>query len=118
VYTSADRYENPTDQCGYGIPNFEIALDNYTSATASLNERLEATLKIYPNPVATVFSVYGMQGALKDGNIQIFDLLGKRVFQRKKMTLNKMNISFLENGIYFSRISKENKYRTLKIIKK
>jgi hypothetical protein len=117
VYTSADRYQNSTDQHGYGIPNFEIALNSYIASTASIDEDFVKDSKVYPNPVATVFSIDGIQGAVKEYNIQVFDVLGKQVFQQKEVDLNTMNISFLESGIYVVRISRKNQYKTLKIIK-
>lgn len=117
VYASADRYENPTDQHGYGIPNFEIALNSYISSTASLKEDFINNIKVYPNPVATAFNVDGLEGVLKEYKIQIFDPLGKQVFQQKEVVLKMKNISFLESGIYFVRISRENQYKTIKIIK-
>jgi serine protease AprX len=117
VYASADRYENPTDQHGYGIPNFEIALNSYISSTASLKEDFINNIKVYPNPVATEFNVDGLKGVLKEYKIQVFDPLGKQVFQQKEVVLKMKNISFLESGMYFVRISRENQYRTIKIIK-
>ena len=117
MYASADRYENPTDQHGFGIPNFEIALNSYISSTASLKEDFINNIKVYPNPVATAFNVDGLEGVLKEYKIQIFDLLGKQVFQQKEVVLKMKNISFLESGIYFVRISRENQYKTIKIIK-
>lgn len=117
VYASADRYENPTDQHGYGIPNFEIALNSYISSTASLKEDFINNINVYPNPVATAFNVDGLEGVLKEYKIQIFDPLGKQVFQQKEVVLKMKNISFLESGIYFVRISRENQYKTIKIIK-
>jgi hypothetical protein len=117
VYASADRYENPTDHHGYGIPNFEIALNSYISSTASVDEGFFKEGKIYPNPVVTVFSIHGIEGALKEYNIQVFDVLGKQVFQQKEVALNRMDISFLKSGIYFVHVSKKKQNRILKIIK-
>ena len=117
VYASADRYENPTDQHGYGIPNFEIALQKYTSSTASLEGIFISSLKVYPNPVKSTFSFDGLEGVLKDYNIQIFDVLGKKVFEQKEKIVNTIQISFLENGIYFVNVSKENQFKIIKILK-
>jgi hypothetical protein len=101
VYASANRYENSTDQHGYEIPNFEIALNSYISSTVSLHQSLRHTIKVYPNPVGTKFNIHGLAGALKEYKIQVFDPLGNQVFQQKEVVLNMKNISFLESGLHF-----------------
>ncbi|TXD45914.1 S8 family serine peptidase [Polaribacter sp. IC073] len=116
VYTSANTYSNPTDQYGYGIPDFEIALNKYIGSTASLQEASLERVKISPNPVTTIFKIEGFLGNRKGYKMQIFDVLGKQVLQKETL-LNEVEISFLETGLYFLKISKENQYRTIKIIK-
>ncbi|WP_299665573.1 S8 family serine peptidase [uncultured Polaribacter sp.] len=116
VYESADRFSNPEAQFGYGIPNFELAFNNYV-ASLSIEENLLEIVKITPNPISTTFKIEGIQSNFKNYTLQIFDLLGKQVFQQKQIFSDDLNISFLENGIYFLRISKGNQYKTIKIIK-
>ncbi|AUC84511.1 peptidase S8 [Polaribacter sp. ALD11] len=117
VYRSADRYANPTDQYGYGIPDFEVALNNYIGSTASLEEEYLQTIKILPNPIITIFNIDGVQGEIKEYKIQIFDILGKKVFQQNNVISNEIDISYLEKGVYFVKVSKENKNKTIKVIK-
>ena len=56
VYESADRYSNPLDQYGYGIPNFEVAFNNYISSLSVLDERINS-LNVYPNPIKDKFLI-------------------------------------------------------------
>lgn len=117
VYESADRFLNPTEQYGYGIPNFETALKNYIASTAAVNENFLESIKMYPNPTSNSFYIDGFEGDTKDYKIQLFDILGKKVYQQKQLQTKDINISFLENGIYILKISKENLHKTIKIIK-
>ena len=53
IYKSADKYSSPTDQYGYGIPNFEIAYNSYFVSTASVEENILESINVYPNPILT-----------------------------------------------------------------
>lgn len=70
-------------------------------------------LKIYPNPVKNLFSITGNETI---NQIEIFDLLGKRVFIKKE-TQENINISFLPKGIYILKITGNKGVSSFKIIK-
>ena len=116
VYKSSDKYANPSDQYGYGIPNFEVALNTYI-ASLTIEKSILNSINISPNPITTIFNIDGVLGALNMYEIKVLDVLGKQVFHQKEAISNQIDISFLENGVYFIRVSKENKYKTFKIIK-
>ena len=116
VYESADKYNNPLDQYGYGIPNFEIALNKYISVFNVEGNQLGA-LKIYPNPTNNNFTISIDNYFLNDFTIQIFNILGKKVLENVNSNSNKVDISFLESGVYILKIKKENQQKTLKLIK-
>lgn len=118
VYESADRFSNPTAQHGYGIPNFEMALNNYIGSTGSVENHFFENLKIAPNPVLNTFKIEGFKGSLQDYDFQIFNVLGKMVYQQQKLTNNTLDISTLEKGLYLLKISNNNFQKTIKIIKK
>lgn len=117
LYASADRFTTPTEQHGYGIPNFEVALNAYLAATASVTSEMFATLKVVPNPVLTIFTIEGFLDDGKGYRISIFDVLGKSVISKKEIISKNVDISFLKSGIYYAKISKENKFKTVQIIK-
>ena len=72
-------------------------------------------LSLYPNPVSNG-KVYITSKNDLDKEIIIFDVLGKKVFESKFE--NKINISNLNQGVYFiTLISNENEKFTKKIIK-
>jgi len=117
VYQSSDKYNNPEDQYGYGIPNFETALNFYIGSTGSVNTNFFSELKVYPNPVKNRFSLSFKNGFLNDFNIQIYTVLGKKVFEKRKINSKVVDVSILENGVYMLKISNANHYKTLKLIK-
>lgn len=116
VYKSADRYNNPTDQYGYGIPNFEKALDFYIS-TGSLEDTILYKLMVYPNPVNDSFELSSDIGTLTDFNLQVYNVLGKKVLGKVNFNSKFVNVSKLETGIYLLKIQKGNQQKTLKLIK-
>ena len=111
VYESADKYSNPLDQYGYGIPNFEVALNSYITRTASVEDNLLSQLTIFPNPVENIFSIQN----LNDFEISIYNILGKKVSFKKN--LNSIDISILNKGIYLLKLQKGNQQKTIKLIK-
>jgi serine protease AprX len=116
LYKSADRYNSPTNQYGYGIPNFEIAFTNYSSAS-TIDETFLNAIKVSPNPVTTFFEIEGLQGDLKEYKLKLYNVLGKVVYQLKEITTNTIDVSHLKKGLYLLKISKENLEKTTKIIK-
>ncbi|QOD61178.1 S8 family serine peptidase [Polaribacter haliotis] len=116
IYTSANKYSNPTAQMGYGIPNFQEAFALYKSSL-SVEDIFFKDLKIVPNPISINFNIEGIQDNLKDLKIHIFDILGKQVYQQNKDLSKEINISTLAKGIYFLRIEKGINLKTIKIIK-
>lgn len=114
IRKSADKYTNPTNQEGFGIPNFERA---YKTTLSIENLKNDLDIVIYPNPITFNFNIDGISDDLKNYQLQVLDVLGKQVFQQNQILSKEIDISSLENGMYFLRISKENKQQTIKIIK-
>ena len=118
VYESADKYNNPLDQYGYGIPNFEVALNNYIGSTAKVYDSMLSKLIIYPNPTAESFTISTEIVTLNEFKVQVFNILGKKVLEKVNPNSRTVDISFLESGIYMLKISNENQHKRLKLIKK
>lgn len=114
VYVSADRYKNPTNQYGYGIPNFEVAYNLY--ATSSVNDNQISKIIISPNPAYDFLTISALNIST-DTSLQVFNLLGKKVFQKNKITSTKIDISNLESGIYLLKFQQGTEQKTIKLIK-
>lgn len=81
VQRSADRYQQPDDHYGYGIPNFRIA---HTILHDKREERLQAKLKnsfitAYPVPFKQQFTLFLQAPATAKANMRLIDISGKTV---------------------------------------
>ena len=111
VRESANHYNNPTDQMGYGIPNFEVA---YNDLLAVEDVSSENTVSIYPNPASGILNI---QSEKRIRQIQLISVEGKIV--KKYASANQLDIHLLPNGIYILKIQLENgKTEVRKMVKK
>mgnify|MGYP000585215442 CR=1 FL=1 len=115
IRESADRYNNPDEQYGNGIPNFETA---YATVLNVDKESFIDATTIYPNPITTSFTLKMNTNDLSGIGIQIFNIIGKKVYQESNLTSKTINVSALNSGIYILKIMSETKQKTIKLIKK
>ncbi len=113
IRDSSDKINNPTDQYGYGIPDFEAAYNSVLSVTHFDDF---SKIKIFPNPTKDFFTISN-NISLDNFSVQVFNIIGKKILEQSKLTSNKMDISALQKGIYLLKIQKGNQQKTLKLIK-
>ena len=113
IRAAADRFSNPTAQEGYGVPNFEIAY----STVLSLNNFDLVNFRVYPNPVKQFFTVLSIGSDLKEVSLKIYNVLGKKVLEKKELISSKIDVSNLGKGVYLLKIQKGNQQKTVKLIK-
>lgn len=91
-----------------------IEFEEYsTSFTASLGDALNNNIHIYPNPAQDFVFI---DNASIDDNINVFNVVGKRVMSFKIETENQqVDITELKSGIYFLRL---NNGQATKLLKK
>jgi len=76
------------------------------------------SLSIYPNPTENNITINTKNNSLQDATLEIFDLLGKRIFIEKlNQKMNKINIENYNSGIYLLKFSNNKGTKTYKIIK-
>lgn len=116
VRESADRYNNPTDEMGYGIPNFSNALT--AIQTLGIEDQMHRKLfSVYPNPVVNELNISFPENIGK-ATIAVYNVLGKKIMEQEVTSeTNKMNLSHLNSGVYLVSITAENKTSGFKIIK-
>ena len=114
IRQSADRFDNPTPQFGYGIPDFQLALD---LARLSIKGNDVPSFLVYPNPVSDNLQISFPSG-LNEARIILFDILGQSIFEQT-ISDSKASISLasLNSGIYFYRIQANSLTQSGKIIK-
>lgn len=92
------------------------AQENKDSALASKQEQPFENLNVYPNPVANG-KIYISSKSLTPKDIEIYDVLGKRVMQTTLST-KELNIAALNPGVYIIKIKDGEQRATRKLIVK
>jgi len=113
ITQSADRYAAPTNQYGYGIPDFNLALSQGLSITSfSKNDFV-----VYPNPTSDSVSISFPEG-LDKGTINLYTDLGQNVLKIKISSQSPtFSLKSLDKGIYFYKIESNGQFQSGKIIK-
>lgn len=107
---NSSLYPNHTDPMGYGILNFNKSLTVAQLATAENNT--DNSIKIYPNPVKSVFTVSTSE---KIVSVELYDVLGRKVQTLSNTASN--NIEKVGKGVYFVKIKTAKNEYIEKIIK-
>ena len=109
-----DRYDNPDDRTGYGIPNFYQC---YLDHTYGVGENVKPEVLVYPNPTTGELRVES--GEWKVESVEVFDIYGRKSSSHHLITSssNQINTSHLPAGVYFLKIAAETGIITKKIIK-
>lgn len=94
---------------------FALFIDDVTiNAQSSVADHTTSTFSIYPNPATTVLNV-NVEGY---NTLEIVNLLGQTVYTANATSNMQINVSNLNNGVYFVRMNGENGPATQRFIKK
>jgi hypothetical protein len=100
VKQSADRFANPDNQYGYGIPDFSAAL-NSALAVADVSQEV---FTVYPNPASTVISVQ-LPATAQGASLAIYTAVGQLVHQTTiDEAASTISIAHLPAGLYLYQI--------------
>lgn len=115
VKQSSDRFSNPTNQYGYGIPDFQLASNN---ALLNVTPSEKQHFVLYPNPTTDIIKIK-FSTDFVDVKMMIFNSLGQMVLEKSNVQSDEnINLENLNSGIYFYKIASANATLTGKIIKK
>lgn len=69
-------------------------------------ESIKSMIQVYPNPANTILNVK-LDEYTKNGNVEVYDMVGKQVLPVQKMNGNtlELNVSNLAKGIYFLKVN-------------
>jgi hypothetical protein len=114
VRQSADIYANPDTQKGYGIPDFELALNNALGVPDAV---VPQQAVLYPNPVSENFNV-ALPATISSGELTVYNALGQLIFDKKlEVQISTIDAGSLACGVYSYKISSKKGARTGKLIK-
>ena len=106
----SDRYENPNNDYGYGIPNF--------GSTLGVQNFLRSSdFSIFPNPVKTFVS-FSFSNESYEALVSIYSVLGQKLIEKQITNQNPiLSVETLNSGLYFYTFDADGLHKTGKIIK-
>ncbi|CAM1352642.1 MULTISPECIES: S8 family serine peptidase [Tenacibaculum] len=110
IRESADKYSNPTNQYGYGVPDLEQAYNK----TLSSEDNDKEEFKIFPNPVKDHL-IISFTDTINE--VIVYSVLGQEVYKNISNS-NIINVSSLNKGVYILQIKSGRKIEKIKFIKK
>lgn len=114
ILQSADRYTVPTNQYGYGIPDFSLAKNN---GTLNVNQFSNANFVLYPNPT-TDFVTVSFPENFNKGKVIIYTFSGQKILESNLSgQSDSISLQSLSSGIYIYKIELDNFSKSGKIIK-
>ena len=109
VRESAHLYSTPTDQMGYGIPDFQSILENL-----SITDLETIGVTMFPNPVQDELFINSELGMY---TILLFAQDGKLLKRKTLYNSGRISLQNLSSGLYLAQIVSNNKRFTFKISK-
>ena len=113
IVKSSDRFTVPTNQYGYGIPDFSLAL----SDGLGVSNYSKTDIVLYPNPTSDFVNITLSSDSDK-GTIRIYSILGKTILDQ---TIDKnakaISLKSIAAGIYIYELNLNGIITTGKIIK-
>lgn len=101
-----------TTETDYGN---SIRGDFRTNSLLSLNEVLQESIILYPNPTNGVITIENAEGF----QVEVYDIVGKRILSKAAISKQEtINFSSLTAGIYYVKLQNENTTEVKKIVVK
>lgn len=112
VRESADQFTAPDNFKGYGVPDFQLALNNALSTTSFD----KVAVKIFPNPFNTFLTIENYNSL--EGKFRLYNNLGMKVLEiNVNEFTQKIQMDNLSSGIYLYDFSSNNSTLQGKLIK-
>jgi hypothetical protein len=114
VKQSADRFLTPDNLFGYGIPDFQLALNIANLATIENNKE---AFVLYPNPTSS-FVTISFPVDINDAKILFYNSLGQVVLQKTiSKSVSTLSLETLNSGVYYYKVQNDTVSQSGKIIK-
>lgn len=96
------------------VQHFSVASVTALSTVDCPPEKMLESLRIYPNPTKDFINIEMLNSSLKDYSLTITDVSGRALLKSKNA--KRINVSSLENGIYFGTVAIDDLKATKKFI--
>ena len=112
VKASADRFTNPDNQYGYGIPDFQLALNLGTQRFSDT-----ASFTVFPNPVKDEMMV-SFPHNVQNAEVVLYNTIGQEVFESQISSANStLSLNSLQSGVYLYKIQSKTFSQSGKFVK-
>jgi subtilisin family serine protease len=111
VKGSADRFNNPDFEYGYGIPDFAFALNEL-----AVEEVKKQSFVLYPNPAKDNITI-AFPTEIAEAKLIVFNTLGQIVLEKEVKNNAAVSVEDFAAGIYNYRLTAQNNSLTGKLIK-
>lgn len=122
VQQTANHYLNPNDSVGYGLPNFQLAMQ-LVEAPAII-EQFGKTSFLYPNPANSDIALYYYANNTELLSYSLFSLSGQLLYEKKEYVSAGLPYQFtidawraLPDGIYLVQLQNSAERKSLKAVK-
>jgi serine protease AprX len=112
IKQSADRYNNPDIQYGYGIPDFWKA----TQTALQVNDFEKEAFRLYPNPAKGIITI-SLLDSVNNIEVTIYNSLGQVVLRKAINSVNQFSVEHLPAGIYTYNLQVDLAIKTGKLVK-
>lgn len=114
VRASAHLFNSPTSELGYGIPDFQTALETLLH----ISEYSQNVFKVYPNPVFDDL-YFEFPPFIEEAEIKLYNILGSLVLEQTVLSTERtIPLSALQSGIYILHLQTPSHSQSIKIIKR
>lgn len=116
IISSADRYSDPDEQYGYGIPDFEIVLNN-TSPNSVLHQHINHStgIKFLPQSKELQIDIDASQAHLSH-QIKIYTAYGDLLYHETHQASCHINLAQYAAGMHIVYLSVDGRSSTFKIL--
>ncbi len=97
VRESADRYDNPDEHYGYGIPDF---MEAYNTLLGTTGFTLSGGIEVYPNPIDGGGEIHWSFPGGEVRGLRIADIRGNILYEEKLQDGRKTVLPELSPGLY------------------
>ena len=108
ILASSDRFTNPDNNYGYGIPNFgsTLSVERFQS---------DSDFSVYPNPAKSTIS-FSFQN--ETASVSVYSILGQKLIEKQITNQNPvLSVENLTSGLYFYTFESNGQKKTGKILK-
>lgn len=114
IKASASRFSNPNNELGYGIPDFNLALNN---ALLAVSNSASEAFSVYPNPTYDAVTI-AMPNEYESADVSLYNTLGQLVLKQKVSAAQPtFNLTDVDPGMYLYTIQTANRLQSGKISK-